>query len=155
MTTAAGQPFSVAWTSDSLYREASGPDPFLGPEGDLTPVVDEMSGTRVEVDGWDDALDAAWQDIVRSDEAAVREWERSYVAARGAQDLAVDFNDGTRVSGRAGAGYYGVSYPAGLLLADAGGKVAAMRTAVLVVLDRHVDRQSLDVPLLSDVYAGA
>ena len=150
-------PFGVIWTSLSLYREATGPDPLLEDQADhadLSDPLGESAGTRVEVDGWDEALDRAWTQIVGSS-PAVRPWVADYVAARGDQDLTINFNDSTRVSGRAGSGYFGVTYPASLLLADVDDKVAAMRTAVLVVLDRHVDRQSLDVPLLSDVYAGA
>lgn len=153
-------PFSVAWVSMSLYRDATGPDPLvaglgdLGDLGDVTALLDELGGTRVEVDGWDEALDLAWQEIVASS-PAVRPWVSDYVAARGDEGLTVTFRDTARVVGRRGYGDFGVSYPADLLLAGADDKVAAMRTAVLTVLDRHVDRRSLGVPLLSEVYAGA
>lgn len=150
-------PFGVAWISMSLYREATGPDPLveeLSDLGDVTDLLDELGGTPVEVDGWDEALERAWEEIVGSS-PAVRPWVSEYVAARGDQSLTVTFADTTRIVGRRGYGGFSVSYPADLLLGDADGKVAAMRTAVLAVLDRHVDRQSLDVPLLSEVYAGA
>jgi hypothetical protein len=150
-------PFGVAWISMSLYREVAGPDPLVEDRtalGDVTTLLDELGGTRVEVDGWDEALDRAWAEIVGSS-PAVRPWVSDYVAARGDQDLTVSFADTTRVLGRRGYGGFAVSCPADLLLDAVDDKVAAMHTAVLVVLDRHVDRQSLDVPLLSDVHAGA
>lgn len=148
-------PFGVAWVSTSLYRE-SALDPLLevlSDLGDVTDLLDELGGTPVEVDGWDEALDRAWEGIVDSS-PAVRPWVSDYLAARDDEDLTVAFGDTARVVGRAGRGYFGVSYPAGLLLAS-DDKVAAMRTAVLAVLDRHVDRRSLDVPLLSEVCARA
>jgi hypothetical protein len=64
----------------------------------------------------------------------------------------VTFGDTSRIVGRRGYGNFNVSYPTDLLLAG-GDQVSAMGAAILVVLDRHVDRRNLDVPLLSSVGA--
>lgn len=147
------RPFSCAWISDSLYRKVAGPDPFLG---DLAEVAEALGGTRVEVDGWDDALSEAWAEVVDSD-PAVAAWVGTYRDARGSSDLVVSFTDATRVVGRRASGYFGVTYPAHLLLehgTEQEDKVAAMRAAVVTILDRHVRGAGLDVPLLSEVYAG-
>jgi hypothetical protein len=124
-------PFSVVWLSDRLYRVTAD----FGP-----------SGKAVEVDGWDDALGNAWRGLLVHPEAPG--WVADYVSRRGDEGLTVTFGDTTRVVGRGGYGNFNVSYPADLLL---GGddKVSATRTAILAVLDRHVDKHNLDVPLLS------
>jgi hypothetical protein len=148
------RPFSCAWISDSLYRKAVGSDPLLG--DDAAELADLLGGTRVEVDGWDDALSDAWSEVVGSDPAVV-EWVSAYRDARGSSDLVVSFTDATRVVGRKASGHFGVTYPAHLLLehgAQQEEKVAAMRAAVVTILDRHVRGAGLDVPLLSEVYAG-
>jgi hypothetical protein len=129
-------PISVAWVSERLYREKPSDFPF---------------GRAVEVDGWDEALDAAWADLV--ERPGVEEWARDYVALTGTTEMAiVSFRDVTRVAGRHGRGYFGVSYPADLLLA-AENRPVAMQTAILDVLDRHVTRSNLDLPLLSSLVA--
>lgn len=125
------RPFGVAWLSDRLYRVTAD----FGP-----------AGKAVEVDGWEHALDDAWRQLLAHSDAP--EWVASYVNCRGDEGLTVVFGDTTRVIGRRGYGNFNVSYPVDLLL---GGDdhVSAMRTAILAVLDRHVDKRNLDVPLLS------
>jgi hypothetical protein len=129
-------PVSVAWVSERLYREKPSDFPF---------------GRAVEVDGWDEALDAAWADLF--ERPGVAEWTNEYLERTGTTEVAIlSFRDVTRVVGRHGRGYYGVSYPADLLL-TAENRSAAMRTAILEVLDRHVSRSKLDLPLLSSLVA--
>jgi len=129
-------PVSVAWVSERLYREKPSELPF---------------GRAVEVDGWDEALDAAWTDLFRR--PGVAQWAHDYLALTGTTEQAIlSFRDVTRIVGRHGRGYYGVSYPADLLLA-AKSRSAAMQTAILEVLDRHVTRSHLDLPLLSSLVA--
>lgn len=129
-------PVSVAWVSERLYREKPSDFPF---------------GRAVEVDGWDEALDAAWADLFGR--PGVAEWAHDYLALTGTTELAIlSFRDVTRVVGRHGRGYFGVSYPADFLLA-AKSRPEAMRTAILEVLDRHVTRSNLDLPLLSSLVA--
>jgi hypothetical protein len=144
------RPFSVAWVSQSLYRDDdSRIDELLGDWADLGR---EIGGTAVRVDGWDDALDKAWEQLVTTSPGAAA-WVSDYCAARdsaGHSGLTVVFKDVTRVTGRRGYGAYGVSYPAGLLVSN-DDKVAAMHTAVAAVLDRHVSGGNLDVPLFSAV----
>ena len=129
-----GRPFSVTWLSDRLYR-------VTADHG--------SAGKAVEVDGWDAALEAAWGQLAGA-APEVLQWVADYGDARGDEGLTVTFGDTSRVVGRRGNGHFNVSYPADLLLAG-DDQVSAMRTAVLVVLDRHVDRRMLDVPLLSTV----
>ena len=129
-----GRPFSVAWLSERLYRVTAD----FG-----------SAGKAVEVDGWDDALTTAWEQLADA-APEVLEWADDYRGARGDEDLTVTFGDTGRVVGRRGSGYFSVSYPTELLLAG-DDQVSAMRTAILVVLDRHVDRRELDVPLLSSI----
>ncbi|CUR57752.1 hypothetical protein NOCA1130200 [metagenome] len=143
-------PFGCAWVSDSLYRQVSEPDPFLG---DLAELADVLGGTRVEVDGWDEALASAWAKVVGSDPAVV-EWASAYRDARGSSDLVVSFSDATRVVGRKARDYFSVTYPAHLLLGQED-RVAAMRRAIVTILDRHVRGAELGVPPLSEVYAAA
>lgn len=142
------RPFSCAWISESLYRKVTGPDPFLG---DLAELADVLGGTRVEVDGWDEALSQAWAEVVGSGPAVV-EWVSAYRNARGSTDLVVSFTDATRVVGRTASVNFGVTYPAHLLL-EHEDRVAGMRQAIVTVLDRHVRGAELDVPPLSEVYA--
>jgi hypothetical protein len=59
--------------------------------------------------------------------------------------------DGSRIIGRAARDWFGVSYPADLLLAEED-RVAAMRWALVAVLDRHVRTAGLDVQLFSEVH---
>ncbi len=126
-------PFSSSCVSDRLYR-----------------VVSDFgsAGRAVKIDGWYEAESAAWRQLV--DELPDgSSWVDDYRAAALECRLTVTFNDVTRVGGRRGYGGFSVSYPAELLLAE-DDKVAAMRTAILAAIDRHVDRCELDVPLLSD-----
>lgn len=127
------RPFSVAWLRDRLY----------GVTADFGP-----AGKAVELDGWVDALDTAWQLI--GTHADLRRWTAGYIVSRGDAGLTVTFGDTSRVVGRRGYGYFNVSYPTALLLAGED-QVSAMRAAILVVLDRHVDRRNLGVPLLSSL----
>ena len=145
-------PFSVGWQSERLYRTASGPDPFLGEAEEqlAAQLGKERIGTRVELDGWDEALDAAWQGLVDGDTAVV-EWVLAYRDARGDRSLIVTFADSARVVGRGAREYFGVTYPADRLLAHGDGQVAAMRSAIITVLDRHVRGAGLDVPPVSEV----
>jgi hypothetical protein len=129
-------PFSVAWLSDRLYRVTAD----FGP-----------AGKAVEVDGWGDALDTAWRQLVGTRPEALR-WVADYLEARGDEGLTVTFGDTSRIVGRRGYGNFNVSYPTDLLLAGED-QVSAMRAAILVVLDRHVDRRNVGVPLLSSVGA--
>lgn len=124
-------PFNVSWLSDRLYRVTAD----FG-----------SAGKAVEVDGWDDALDDAWRQLVAEPEALL--WVTDYLDCRGDEGLTVTFGDTSRVVGRRGYGNFNVSYPTELLLASEA-KVSAMRTAICVVLDRHVSKRKLDVPLLS------
>jgi hypothetical protein len=142
------RPFSCAWISGSLYRRATAPDPLLGDFAELTEV---LGGTRVEVDGWDDALSDAWSEVVGSDPAVV-EWVSAYRDARGSSDLVVSFTDATRVVGRKASGHFSVTYPAHLLL-EHEDRMVAMRRAIVTILDRHVRGAELDVAPLSEVYA--
>ena len=131
-------PFSSAWVSDRLYR-----------------VVADFgsAGRAVKVDGWHEAMDEAWRQLV--DELPDgSSWVDDYRAAALECRLGVSFKDVARVAGRRGYGGFGVSYPADLLLAE-DDKVAAMRAAILTALDRHVDRCELGVPLLSDAVRSA
>ena len=129
-------PVSVAWVSERLYREKPSEFPF---------------GRAVEVDGWDEALDEAWADLF--ERPGVAEWSNDYLAQTGTTESAIlSFRDVTRIVGRHGRGYYGVSYPADLLLASEN-RPEAMRSAILEVLDRHVTRSDLDLPLLSSLLA--
>ena len=127
------RPFNVAWLSERLYRVTAD----FG-----------SAGKAVEVDGWDDALDNAWRQLVAEPEALL--WVTDYLDCRGDEGLTVTFGDTSRVVGRRGYGNFNVSYPTNLLLASEA-KVSAMRTAIFVVLDRHVARRKLDVPLLSEL----
>lgn len=131
-------PFSSAWISDRLYR--------------VTADFGSM-GRAVKVDGWHEAMDEAWHQLVDQlpDGSS---WVDDYRAAALECRLTVTFNDVTRVVGRRGYGGFGVSYPAELLLAG-DHKVVAMRTAILTAIDRHVDRCELGVPLLSDAVGSA
>ena len=70
--------------------------------------------------------------------------------SRGDEALTVTFGDTSRVVGRRGYGAFNVRYPTDLLLADED-QVSAMRAVILVVLDRHVDKRHLGVPLLSSL----
>lgn len=142
-------PFSCAWTSDALYREATGRDPLLGPE--LTDLTDDLSGTRVEVDGWDEALRTAWAQVMES-APSVAEWVRAYRQACGGRGLIVSFSDSSRVVGRGARDYFGVTYPAHLLV-EHEDRVAAMRAAIVTVPDRHVRGAGLDVPQFSEASA--
>lgn len=92
---------SPAWTSDRLYRVVSD-------EGE--------SGQVVEVDGWDDVLEAAWQQLIAST-PEVSQWFDDDRERCGDESLIVSFGDSTRVIGRRADGYFGVSYPADRLLA--------------------------------------
>ena len=140
----------MAWVSQSLYREDDARiDELLG---ELAGAGRAIGGTAVRVDGWDDALDSAWEQLMASSPRAAG-WVSDYCAARdsaGHSGLTVVFNDVTRVIGRPGHGGFGVSYPAGLLVSS-DDKVAAMRGATIAVLDRHVSGGKLDVPLFSTV----
>lgn len=141
-------PFSNAWISESLYRRPTAPHPLLG---DFAELAEVLGGTRVEVDGWHEVLDDAWAQVVGSD-PAVADWVRAYLDARGSTYLGVSFTDATRVVGRKARGHFNVTYPAHLLLQHED-RVAAMRRAIVTILDRHVRGARLDVPPLSDVYA--
>lgn len=109
-------------------------------------------GQDVEIDGWDEALATAWRELVNRPEA--ERWLDAYLASCGNEGLTVTFGDTTRIVGRHGYGNFNVSYPASLLLTTED-KARAVRTAILVVLDRHVHRSNLDVPLLSSVVTEA
>ncbi|CAM3755209.1 hypothetical protein [Nocardioides zeicaulis] len=137
-------PFGVAWLSLRLHREV-GP----GPEDHLT-IADELSGTRIEVDGWDEALGEAWRRL--ASEPAIDDWLEAYLRERGEEGLEVTFSDTPRVVARHAFGRWNVHYPADLLLGSVDA-VAAMRAALVTVLDRHVERQALDVPLLGELLA--
>ena len=144
-------PFSVAWVSMRLYRTATGPDPVLGDVEEQLAAelgVDRI-GTRVELDGWDAALDTAWEGLVDATPALV-DWTLAYREARGDRSLVVTFSDTTRVVGRRSRDCFSVTYPAELLL-ERDDQVAAMRSAVVMVLDRHVRGAELDVPPVSEV----
>ncbi|MBC2933681.1 hypothetical protein [Nocardioides sp. zg-1228] len=127
------RPFSVAWLSDRLYRVTADHGP---------------AGKAVEIDGWSDAAESAWLQLVAQPE--VVRWVADYLDCRGDESLTVTFGNTSRVVGRRGYGDFIVSYPTDLLMAGED-KVSAMRSAILVVLDRHVDRRKLDVPLLSAI----
>lgn len=126
-------PISVAWISERLYREKPSDFPF---------------GRAVEVDGWDEALDAAWADLFRR--PGVAEWVNDYLERRGAEGAVLSFRDTARVVGRYGYGNFNVTYPADLLLSG-DDREAAMRTAILLVLDRHVAKSDLGLPPLTSV----
>ena len=126
-------PFGVAWLSERLYRVTAD----FG-----------AAGKAVEVDGWDDALDDAWRSLVAQPEVLL--WVADYRDSRGDEGLGVTFGDTSRIVGRRGYGDFNVSCPADFLLAHED-QVSAMRAAILVVLDRHVDKRQLDVPLLSSL----
>lgn len=131
-------PFSSAWISDRLYR--------------VTADFGSM-GQAVKVDGWYEAESTAWRQLV--DELPDgSSWVEDYRAAALNCRLSVTFNDVARVTGRRGYGGFSVSYPTDLLLAE-DDKVAAMRTAILTAIDRHVDRCELGVPLLSEAVRSA
>lgn len=144
------RPFGVAWVSELLYRkDSSAFDEFLG---EWAEVAAELGGTAVMIDGWDDALDTAWEELVVSS-PDVAAWVDAYSRARdaaGHSGLTVVFNDVTRVTGRAGHGAFAVSYPTSLLI-SAVDQVDAMRTAIVTVLDRHVAGGKLDVASFSTI----
>lgn len=127
-------PFGVAWLSDDLYRATAGRG---------------RAGEKVEVDGWDDALDTAWRQLVGA-WPGIPTWVDDYLRDESNDGLNVTFGDTSRVVGRRGYGCFNVSYPAALLHAHED-RVSAMRAAILVVLDRHVDRCDLHVPPLSSL----
>ncbi|MDO3396688.1 hypothetical protein QWJ41_13240 [Nocardioides sp. SOB44] len=127
-------PFGVAWLSDDLYRVTAGSG---------------RAGEKVEVDGWDDALDTAWRQLVGA-RPGIPTWVDDYLRDESNDGLNVTFGDTSRVVGRRGYGCFNVSYPAALILAHED-RVSAMRAAILVVLDRHVDRCDLHVPPLSSL----
>ncbi|MCF6376202.1 hypothetical protein L2K70_01145 [Nocardioides KLBMP 9356] len=148
------RPFGVVWLSDRLYREDDSEDDEL--LGEWADVARELGGSAVRVDGWDEAVDTAWEQLVTSSPSVGR-WVDDYCAARAAaghSGLTVVFKDVTRVLGRAGYGAFAVSYPTELLLA-VGDPVAAMRAATVTALDRHVERAGLGVPLLSSLVSGS
>lgn len=122
----------MAWLSERLYRVTAD----FGPDGQ-----------EVVVDGWDDALDIAWRQLVDT-QSEVLKWVDDYWVACGDEGLCVTFGDTSRVVGRRGYGDFNVSYPTDLPLAG-DDQVSAMGAAILVVLDRHVDRRNLGLPLLS------
>ncbi|MDN4175748.1 hypothetical protein QWY28_22495 [Nocardioides sp. SOB77] len=124
----------VAWISLRLYRVASD---------------DGRSGRAVEVDGWDAALETAWQQLVEA-QPGVSGWVSDYLDRCGDERVVLSFGDTTRIVGRRGHGSFTVSYPAELLLAT-GDRVSAMREAILVALDRHVGKRSPGLPLLSSL----
>lgn len=130
-------PFSVAWTSDRLYRATADHGPY---------------GREVELDGWSTSLDAAWRQLV-DEVPEVVAWVTAYLDSRDDQHLTITFGDTRRVVGRRGHGGFGVSYPSDLLLSG-DDQVSAMRAAILVALDRHVDACDLQVPLLSSIVSG-
>ena len=127
-------PFGVAWLSDDLYRVTAGSG---------------RAWEKVEVDGWDDALDIAWRQLVGA-RPGIPTWVDDYLRDESNDGLNVTFGDTSRVVGRRGYGCFNVSYPAALLHAHED-RVSAMRAAILVVLDRHVDRCDLHVPPLSSL----
>lgn len=131
-------PFSTGWISMRLYR-------VVADHGDR--------GRIVEVDGWRDIEADAWRGIV-DDLPEDSTWVADYRAAAADCKLVVSFKDVARVAGRRGYGGFSVSYPADLLL-EGDDKVAAMRTAILTAMDRHVARCELGVPLLSEAVSGA
>lgn len=137
-------PFGVAWLSLRLHREVG-----AAPEDHLS-IADELSGTRIEVDGWDRALATAWRQL--AGEPAIDDWVEAYLRERGEEGLEVIFADTPRVVARHAFGRWNVHYPADLLL-EAADPVLAMREAVMTALDRHVERQGLHVPLLAELLA--
>lgn len=148
-------PFSCAWTSTSLYRAATGPDPLLGPE--LTEMTDDLGGTRIEVDGWEEALRTAWAQVVGSEPSGrvgprLPRGVRRPRAHRGLQRRLTRRRPSRARLRRAARDYFGVTYPAHLLH-EHEDQVAAMRAAIVTVLDRHVRGAELDVPPFSEVYA--
>ena len=124
------RPFSVAWAKQ----------PVVPVTADFGP-----TGKAVEIDGWSDAANNAWRQLLAQPETI--RWVADYLDCRGDEGLTVTFGDTSRVVGRRGYGNFNVSYPTDLLMTGED-KVSAMRVAILVVLDRHVDRRKLDVPLL-------
>lgn len=131
-------PFSSAWISDRLYR-------VVADFGSM--------GRAVKVDGWHEAENTAWRQLV--DELPDgSSWVDDYRAAALECRLTVTLNDVTRVVGRRGYGGFSVSYPVDLLLAQ-DDKVVAMRSAILTAIDRHVDRCELGVPLLTEAVRSA
>lgn len=79
-------PFSTAWVSERLYRVTAD----LG-----------SWGRAVEVDGWDDALDTAWQQLGDAC-PELAQWVDDYHDACGEQGLSVTFRDVSRIVGRRG-----------------------------------------------------
>ena len=126
-------PISVAWVSERLYREK---------------VSDISIGRPVEVDGWDEALDAAWAALLES--SKVRSWVTDYYARSGTEHAVLSIRDTSRVVARYGYGNFNVTYPVDLLFMTED-RVAAMRAVILLVLDRHVAKSDLGLPSLSSV----
>ena len=63
-------PFGVAWLSLRLHREVG------ASADDHLSIADELSGTRIEVDGWDRALATAWRRL--AGEPAIDDWVEAY-----------------------------------------------------------------------------
>ena len=139
-----GPPLRGGVVEPGLHREVG-----AAPEDHLS-IADELSGTRIEVDGWDRALATAWRQL--AGEPAIDDWLAAYLRERGEEGLEITFADTPRVVARHAFGRWNVHYPADLLL-EAADPVAAMRAAVMLALDRHVERQGLDVPLLAELLA--
>lgn len=89
--------------------------------------------------------------MIGSRPEAVR-WVSEYTDRCGDEHAVVSFGDTTRVVARYGYGNFNVSYPAELLC-TAEDRVSAMRAAIVLVLDRHVRRSRLGLPLLSSIVA--
>lgn len=139
-----GPPFSVAWTSERLYRRAdSDPLADLLPEG-------EGWGTALEFSHpWPALLADGWQSIVASDPEAAQQWLAAYREAWH-PTLVVSFADVRHLRLSPGRDHIGASYPADVIV-DADDPADAFVTAILAILDRHVMRSSLPVPLLSEI----
>lgn len=145
-----GAPFSVVWFSERLYRPAT-EDPLADLVVDLDPDgATEVAGWGVALElsqPWEDLLTEAWQRVVARDPEAVHEWRDRYLATRH-HVLVVSFTDVRWPRFSRSSEHEGMSYPADAIV-DAEDPVDAFVTAIVTVLDRHVDRAGLPVPPLS------
>lgn len=140
-----GPPFSTAWVSERFYRHAD-----ADPLADLLPEDEEGWGTPVEFSRpWPEMLTDGWQRVVASDPEAVPPWLDAYREASHLT-LVVTFNDARHLRLSRAREHVGVSYPADAIV-EADDPVEAFVTAILAILDRHVDASSLPVPRLSEV----
>ena len=124
----------LGWISDRLYRVVG-----AIPGG----------GEWVDVDGWDEVLDAAWRGLLH-DHPALDEWLDALHEGRGDVGLIVEFTDTRRLAARRRWGDVFVFCPAGPLV-EAVDRDAAMRAAIVDVIDRFIEKGRLDVPSLRSV----